>query len=401
MPGPLGFLRGPGRAVVVLSLTQILGWGILIYPPVLTMPQVAAAHGWSLAFCMAGFSLGLVVSGLLSPTVGGLIDRHGGNWVMGGGALAGAAGLLLLALAEQRWSYLASWVLIGAAMASTLYDPAFTTLARLFGTAARRQITFVTFAGGFASTVGWPATQLLLQEIGWRDTYLVFAAVLALLIAPLHAFALPRTRHVPPPPLAHGSPSAPPVALLRPEGWLFAVMVAGFAIYAFILSGVTSNLLALLQRGGLDAVAAVSVGAMFGPAQVMARLADFVLAGRTNPLWIARGAVALMAMAFALLVLVGISFPVAAAFAIAFGAANGVMTIARGALPLMLFGAAGYGRVMGRMARPALFVQASAPFVVALAVEHLSDHAVLELATLGVLAALGCFWAIRPPPRPR
>ena len=178
-------------------------------------------------------------------------------------------------------------------------------------------------------------------------------------------------------------------------------MVAGFAIYAFILSGVTSNLLALLQRGGLDAVAAVSVGAMFGPAQVVARLADFVLAGRTNPLWIARGAVALMALAFALLVLVGISFPVAAAFAIAFGAANGVMTIARGALPLMLFGAAGYGRVMGRMARPALFVQASAPFVVALAVEHLSDRAVLELALLGTLAALGCFWAIRPPPSTR
>ena len=193
---------------------------------------------------------------------------------------------------------------------------------------------------------------------------------------------------MPPPPCsARGAIAEPAALLLRPERYLIAVMVAGLAIR--LHSGVTPNLLALLQRGGLDAVAAVSVGAMLAGAG-RARLADFALADRTNPLWIARGAVALMAAAFALLVLVGISFPVAAAFSIAFGAANGVMTITRGALPLMLFGAAGYGRVISRMARPALFVQASAPFVVALAVEHLSDHAVLELATLGVLAALGC-----------
>jgi MFS family permease len=387
---------GPGRAVVVLSITQILGWGILIYPPVLTMPHLAADHGWSLTFGMAGFSLALVVSGLLSPLSCGMIDRVGGNVVMASGALAGALGLALLAVAEHRALYLASWLLIGAAMASTLYDPAFTTLARIFGASARRQITFVTFAGGFASTVGWPSTQLLLQHFGWRGTYLVFALVLACVVAPLHALALPRTVAVAPAPVV-ANPLAIPTEPLRPEGWPFILLAAAFAVYAFILSGVTSNLLAMLQRGGLSAAAAVTIGAMFGPAQVAARLADFMLAGRTHPLWIARGAVALMALAFALLTFVGISFPIAAAFAIAFGAANGVMTIARGALPLVMFGAVGYGRVIGRIARPALFVQAFAPFVVASAVETLSDRAVLEIGMLGTLVALGCFLTIRPP----
>jgi hypothetical protein len=387
---------GPGRAVVVLSLTQILGWGILIYPPVLTMPHIAADHGWSLAFGMAGFSLGLVASGMLSPIACGLIDRAGGNLVMASGALAGALGLALLAVADHRALYLASWLLIGAAMASTLYDPAFTTLARIFGASARRQITFVTFAGGFASTVGWPSTQLLLQHFGWRGTYLVFALVLACVVAPLHAFALPRTAAAAPAPIV-ASPLAIPTKPLRPEGWPFMLLAAAFAVYAFILSGVTSNLLAMLQRGGLSATAAVTIGAMFGPAQVAARLADFMLAGRTHPLWIARGAVALMALAFALLTFVGVSFLVAAIFAIAFGAANGVMTIARGALPLVMFGPVGYGRVIGRIARPALFVQAFAPFVVASAVERLSDPVVLEIGMLGALLALGCFLAIRPP----
>jgi MFS family permease len=396
-----GLVFGPGRAVSVLSLTEILAWGILIYPPVLIMPPLVADHGWSLAFGMAGFSIGLVTSGMLSPTIGHLIDRHGGNIVMSAGALAGALGLVLLTVADQRPAYLACWLLIGAGMSSTLYDPAFATLTRIFGTSARRQITFVTFAGGFASTVGWPATHLLLEHLGWRGTYLTFAAVLAFVVAPLNAFALPRTVAVVPLPAVGANPAILPAAPMLPEGWPFILLAAAFALHAFILSGVTSNLLAMLERGGMSAVTVVSIGALFGPAQVAARLADFMLAGRTHPLWIARGAVALMAFAFALLSFVGASPPVAALFAIAFGAANGVMTIARGALPLLMFGAPGYGRVIGRIARPALFVQALAPFVVASAVERFSDRTVLEMGIVGALLALGCFLAIRVPGVPR
>jgi MFS family permease len=396
MHKPRDLLFGPGRAVSVLSFTEILAWGILIYPPVLIMPRLAADHGWSLAFGMAGFSIGLVTSGMLSPTVGHLIDRRGGNIVMSLGALAGALGLVLLTVADQRPAYLACWLLIGAAMSSTLYDPAFATLTRIFGASARRQITFVTFAGGFASTVGWPATLFLLEHLGWRGTYLTFAAVLACVVAPLNAFALPRMVAVAPLPAVSGS-TALPVTPMRPEGWPFILLVAAFALHFFILSGVTSNLLAMLQRGGMDAATVVAVGALFGPAQVAARLLDFLTAGRTHPLWIARGAVTLVAFAFAVLAFAGASPLVAALFAIAFGAANGVMTVARGALPLLMFGSTGYGRVIGRIARPGLFVQALAPFVVASAVERFSDRVVLEMGIVGALLALGCFLAIRAP----
>lgn len=387
---------GPGRAVVVLAITQILTWGILIYPPVLTMPLLTAAHGWSLAFGMAGFTLGLVTSGLLSPYVGGLIDRHGGNVVMASGALAGALGLALVPVAMHPVAYFACWLLLGTAMATNLYDPAFATLTRIFGANARRQITFVTFAGGFASTVGWPATHLLLAKLGWQGTYLTFAAVFAFVVAPLHAFALPR--HVADMPVSVPQTAAAPAqAFLPPAGAAFLLLATAFALYSFILSGVTSNLLALLDRGGLGAAEAVAVGAMFGPAQVASRLADFVLAKRTHPLWIARGAVVLVASAFALLALLGVSFPVAALFAIGFGAANGVMTIARGALPLLMFGPVGYGRVIGRIARPAQFVQAFAPFVVASAVQTLPDRGVLVLGAVAALVVLGCFLGIKTP----
>jgi hypothetical protein len=207
---------------------------------------------------------------------------------------------------------------------------------------------------------------------------------------------LPRTVAVAPLP-AVASSTALPVAPMRPEGWPFILLVAAFALHFFILSGVTSNLLAMLQRGGMDAATVVAVGALFGPAQVAARLVDFLTAGRTHPLWIARGAVTLTAFAFAMLAFVGASPLVAALFAIAFGAANGVMTVARGALPLLMFGPTGYGRVIGRIARPGLFVQALAPFVVASAVERLSDRTVLEMGIVGALLALSCFLAIRVP----
>jgi predicted MFS family arabinose efflux permease len=237
---------------------------------------------------------------------------------------------------------------------------------------------------------------LLVEHVGWRGAYWTFAAVLAFIVAPLHGFALPRSVAVAPLPIA-SHPGAVPAATMRPEGWPFVLLAAAFSLHAFILSGVTSNWLAMLQRGGMDGAAVVAIGALFGPAQVAARLADFVLAGRTHPLWIARGAVALMAFAFAMLSLAGASPWVAALFAMAFGAANGVMTIARGALPLLMFGPAGYGRVIGRIARPALLLQALAPFVVASAFERFSDRTVLEAGILGALLALACFLGIRAP----
>src|SRR5262247_1850202 len=194
MPAWRDVVFGPWRAVPVLGVTQILAWGALFYPPVLTVPLIAADRGWSAAFTMGGFSLGLLVAGLLSPRIGAAIDRHGGHRVMPVGSLAGAAGLVALAYADHPAAYLAIWALLGAAMAASLYDPAFATLGRIFGAGARPAITALTLAGGFASTVSWPATHALIAAFGWRGTYLVYAALLAGVAAPLHAFALPRRR---------------------------------------------------------------------------------------------------------------------------------------------------------------------------------------------------------------
>jgi len=395
MPAPRDFIDGPWRAVPVLGITQILSWGTIFYTPVLIVPLIAAEHGWSMSFAMGGFSVGLLAAGLSAPYVGRSIDRFGGHVVMTIGSLIGALGLVLIVHAASRVSYLAVWVVLGIAMAANLYDSAFATLGRIFGAGARSPITALTLAGGFASTASWPATHFLLDAVGWRGTYLVYAALLACISAPLHALALPRLRfEVEAKPVSDAP--APPAVLL-PYGWPFVLVAAAFATYAFVPSGLSAHLLAIFARSGIDAGTVVWIGALFGPAQVGARLIEFAFGRNLHPLWVARFALSVLLCAFIMLAVLGISVPVAAAFALMFGGANGLVTITRGAVPLALFGASGYGRLMGRLAGPWLLIQAAAPMVMAFVVDRASDPAALALAAGFAAAALVCFLLIKRP----
>ncbi len=388
-------IAGPWRAVGVLGITQIIAWGTIFYSPVLTVPLIVRETGWSLSFGMGGFSLGLLVAGLVSPFIGRSIDRYGGHVVMSAGALVAAVGLAGLSQARDPWTYLAVWMVLGVGLGGSLYDPAFATLGRIFGAAARRPITFLTLAGGFASTAGWPTTHVLIETVGWRGTYLVYAALMALVCAPLYLFALPRSRASLDAP--QGSGSAPPPALLPPRGIAFVLVTAAFTAYAFVPSGLSAHLLAIFDRAGIDATTVVFIGALFGPAQVAARVVELAFGHNVHPLYVGRAAVALLVAAFALLAAFGISVPLAMAFAVMFGAANGLVTITRGALPLALFGAEGYGALMGRISGFWLVMQSAAPLVMAFVAERASDNTALALAAAFAIVALACFAAIRRP----
>jgi len=397
MTCPRDFVFGPWRAIPVLGVTQVLAWGTIFYTPVLMVPLIVADRGFSFTAAMGGFSAGLLTAGLVAPTVGTPIDRYGGHRVMPFGSLAGALGLLALTHATHILSYYAAWMLLGAALAASLYDAAFASLGRIFGAGARAPITALTLIGGFASTVSWPLTYFLLQHLRWQGTYLVYAALLALVAAPLHAFALPRDRAETDAKSDarsdEGTPATPPPQPAR--GAAFALVVAAFAAYAFVPSGLSAHLLAIFRRAGIDAGTVVLIGALFGPAQVAARLGELIFARNVHPLDLVRFAIALLLTAFVLLALLGVSAPAATLFAVMFGLANGLGTIARGAVPLALFGAAGYGGIIGRIAGPALIVTAIAPVVIAFIAERISDPAALAAAAVFAALSLGCFLLVR------
>jgi len=383
--------------VPVLGVTQILSWGTIFYTPVLIVPLIAREHGWSMSFAMGGFSVALLVAGLIAPYVGRSIDRFGGQVVMTIGSLFGALGLVLIGYADNRIAYYAVWMVLGVAMSANLYDSAFATLGRIFGAGARRPITALTLAGGFASTVGWPATHFLLEAVGWRGTYVIYAALLACISAPLHAFLLPRDRAVVDVPKADDVKV--PDKVLPPHGLPFILVASAFTAYAFVPSGLAAHLLAIFARSGIDAGTVVWIGALFGPAQVGARLIEFSFGRNLHPLWVVRFALSVLLCAFVMLAIFGFSPLVAACFALLFGGANGLVTITRGAVPLALFGASGYGRLMGRLAAPFLLMQAAAPLAMAFVIDRTSDPMALAVAAGFAAVALTCFIVIRRTPR--
>lgn len=389
------FIEGPWRAVPVLGITQILSWGTIFYTPVLIVPLIATERGWSISFTMGGFSVGLLVAGLISPYVGRSIDRFGGHVVLTIGSLIGALGLFLIVHANHPAAYYAVWMVLGVGMAANLYNSAFATLGRIFGIGARRPITALTLAGGFASTVSWPATHFLLDRVGWGGTYLLYAALLAFISAPLHALALPRNRFEADLPAT--SETEAPVRVLPPQGLPFILVASAFAAYAFIPSGLSAHLLAIFARSGIDAGTVVWIGALFGPAQVGARLIEFAFGRNVHPLWVVRFALGTLLCAFVMLTLLHVSTTTAAVFALMFGGANGLVTITRGAVPLALFGASGYGRLMGRLAGPFLLMQSAAPLIMAFVIERASDAAALALAAAFAAVALICFVSLRRP----
>jgi MFS family permease len=386
-------LRGPHRAVPVFGITMILTWGTLFYSAALLLPLLAQARGWPIALVMSGISVGLLAGGLASPRIGKAIDRHGGHYVMAAGSLLGASSLAALPFATNAIAFFAIWAALGVSMAANLYDPAFATLTRIFGADARKQITLLTLMGGFASTVSWPATHLLLTVTDWRGTYFIYAAVMALVVAPLHAFAVPRSKAKAPVPVE----GAKVPAVLAAKGLVFVLVACAFATFMFAQSGMLTHMLLIYERMGVDRGTAVFIGALFGPAQVFARICELALARHTHPLSVARFSAALLIAGFGVFAIFGIGAVTAGVFVVMFGAANGLMTIARGTLPLALFGPQGYGYLVGRLAAPALAVQAAAPIAMALVIERVSDPAALALTAGFIAVALACFLSIRRP----
>ena len=374
------------KTVCALGIAQIVSWGTLFYTIAVLGPPMARAIGASDVMLYGSFTAGLFVSGILSPWVGRRIDRRGGRGVLAGGSALGALACVLLAVAQNSAMMLAGWLVAGAAMSACLYDPGFATLYRVSGGSYRRAVTVLTLFGGFASTVFWPLSQWLLEVRGFRVAFAVHAALNLVVCLPLHLWFVPSGMRVEVPLHAAGSE-----ARTTARG-AFAWLATAFGLTAFLASAVSAHLVALLGAGGLAARDAVLVGALIGPMQVAGRAMEFAFAHRITPLAVGTFSFALFATAICLLAAVQGVWVLALAFALAYGWANGLMTIVRGTVPGVLFGGRDYGALLGRLAQPQFILKSLAPVAVTLlsAVDDTRRVALFVLAACAVLA-LACY----------
>ncbi len=390
-----GFSRG--RLVWTLGFTQTLAWASSYYLPAMLAVAIAEELKLSVPTIFAAFSVALIFSAITGPWAGDMIDRWGGRPMLAGSNGLFAVGLLVLGLSQNIGMLFAAWLILGVAMGVGLYEGAFATIVRLVGSQSRGAITGVTLIAGFASTVGWPLSSMFELQLGWRGTCFAWAALHLVIGLPLN-LTLPRigrpeeTTGPATPPAATECASPPDASMPAPPFSTTLLLAFVFAATLFTTGAMAAHLPGLLQASGASLAASVAAGALIGPAQVAARLLEFGVLRHAHPIWSARLAAIGHPLGAATLLLFGA--PAVAAFALLHGAGNGILTIAKGSLPLVYFGAAGYGARQGWLMMPAKVAQALSPYLFGLALVHWGVHALWLTALLG-LAACGALSFLR------
>jgi len=372
------------NAVIGMGIGQLYAWGVIYYPFSVTGRTMAADLGLSTEAAFAGYSAMLVVGAIFAPWAGRIIDRRGGRPTMALGALFGAAALVAAASATGPISFYLACILLGMASAVALYDAGFAAIVQVTGVNGRRAITYVTFLGGFASTVFWPITAFLMERWGWRTSYLIFAAGMAAICLPIYLATLGAPADTPQ--AAGGGPAAHPDDETPLEGAprrrAFVGFATAIAAHQIVIAGLLIHMIGAMRQAGLTMEQAIMVGMAFGPGQVLARFAEMVWGARFPAVVGGRISTLLLPPALLFLLSGSMNVGLALCFSAALGMSNGLMTIARGTVALALFGRKGYGAIIGDLALASLFSRAMGPLALAWGLERLG----LRISTLACLA---------------
>ena len=370
------------RALAVLALAQVIGWGTVGLPAIVGR-QIAADLGIDLATVFAGSSVLYVVMGLWAPVLAKALPRFGARLMMMSGAALAAPGFVMLALAREPIVYFAAWAVLGTAGAAMLTTSAYVALNEIAGPQSKSAIGALMVITGLSSSIFWPTTALLSDAMGWRTTCLIYAAAMVIACLPLYALGLPRR----PAGEAATAGGAKPAAAIG-DRRTFLLIVAGIALNAFVTFGFAAILIELLKAQGLPTTQAIAFGSALGLVQISARALDLLGGGRWDG--ITTGLVAGLALpvAMGLMILGGGAWWSVAAFILIYGLGSGALAVARATIPLAFYDKAAYAEAVAHISLPLNLISALAPPLLAGLLTKVGANAVLGLAALCSMAAL-------------
>lgn len=385
--------------VLALGLTQTIGYGTLYYAYGVLVPSVGQTFGMSSNWLYGVFSIGIFIGGLFAPLIGRELDRRGAHVILTCGSLFACLSLCLCALSPNIYFFGAAVILIEIAAGFVLYEVAFSGLTQIYRHDARRHITSVTLIAGFASTIFWPLTQELVSHFDWRWTMAIFALAHLLVCMPLHYFVLNAAVPIKTTPTGSETATAnEPVVHQGPERhkafilYAIAICASGFVYSAFPI-----HMLAIISNEGFSAEHAALIAMFMGPAQVMARLVEISFGQRFDAMVTGKVSIACLVACIGLLLASPGTVWSAIAFAMLYGISQGLITIARGTVPLQLFGIHGYGSLVGKISGLRFFVNASAPFLFAYFSARAGTDFALALCGATAIAAAAAFWMLKRP----
>ena len=386
------FLRSDSRLIgvlLVLAITQLIGWGTIGLPAVIGR-DLAADLGMSLSAVFAGSSVLYVTMGLCAPWLARAFARHGARKVMMVGTVVTLPGFVVMSFAREPMLYFIGWVILGMGGSATLSTGAYIMLNEVAGRGAKNAIGGLMLVTGLSSSIFWPTTSFLSGHFGWRGTCLVYAAMMLLINLPLYAFLAPRRKIATDD--GGGPIKAAPPAIPRST---FGLVVCVITMNAFVNFGIGAIMIELLRAEGLAPAQALAFGSMLGVIQVSARGLDFLGGGRWDG--ITTGLVAGTALPVAMLLLMtseGATWAVAV-FILLYGAGSGAMAVARATIPLVFYDQAEFAKAMSMIALPLNLASAISPPLLAALLTQFGSRGALGLtlvfscATVLILVLLG------------
>ena len=374
-----------------LSVSQLIGWGTFYYAFTLFNIPLAKEYGWTSSEINMALTIGFISWAVAAPFVGNALEWLGGSKVMSFGSITGVFAFLLWAGSSSLHLLYGSWILMGIAMACSLYEPAFYVLTQTFPDQYKKVITWLTLAGGFASTIFIPLTDYFIQTVGWQKSLLLLAAFNVFIALPIHIWKLPvgKVKES-----TNGRQKLLDFGLFTEKSFkplTFWGLNLWFIIFNSVATGITFLFIPLLSEVGTDKPLLIITYSLIGPMQVLGRFALIWLGGRLQTLKMGTLTTCMASIGIGCAALFPKSLPALLLFSLFFGTSKGIMTIIKGTAVAEQMDLSVYGRTNGWLSLSSMLFKALTPAIVAAWWTYSGDPVKIlySLAGMALLALAG------------